>query len=632
MAVVRNALRPTVPMPTRQGFFDFFERERAIWQRWREIVSSRPSRPRRDPRPDERRSFAPRRVIPDRTRPDHRSLPLARRTRSGRLVSSLAQVSKTRRDRSADRPADTVVVDSDPRRARIARAARLRLGAWGSRIAALLASGLIHIFVLLSAVAILGPFGKGPPRAEESTVIEIRLIDLQAPAPARKSEAAPPKPEAPTPSPPVVLEANPLEAENPATEPGASGGGDAGESASAEPAPLVISRSTLPGPELPGRGRERSKSPGAGPGGPGIGSRSKGKADALRRYGGSELTENAVAAGLAWLALHQNGDGSWTADGFSRHCGNEAPCGGPGLDDFDIAVTALATLAFLGAGHEPERPGPYRQNVRRALDWLVSRQESNGAFGPEESGFFYDQSGATLALGEAWGATRSRVWGEAALSALGFIERAQQPGGGWDYFSDKTENRNDLSITGWVVLVYHAAKLARLAELPQTVEERLRGFLGRSFLLPGRGVYADRGLGAGRQTVNMTAVALLAHDYTGGDPAHPICVRAIREIVGSPPNSKAIDDWERTHQSYYYWYVATLCLFHYGGRHWDEWNLALQRVVLPLQESEGHARGSWRPEGSWIGASGGRVYATAMNVLTLEVYYRYPPLFANRKK
>ena len=36
----------------------------------------------------------------------------------------------------------------------------------------------------------------------------------------------------------------------------------------------------------------------------------------------------------------------------------------------------------------------------------------------------------------------------------------------------------------------------------------------------------------------------------------------------------------------------------------------------------GCARGSWPPTDQW-GAHGGRIYSTALAVLTLEVYYRF---------
>ena len=45
----------------------------------------------------------------------------------------------------------------------------------------------------------------------------------------------------------------------------------------------------------------------------------------------------------------------------------------------------------------------------------------------------------------------------------------------------------------------------------------------------------------------------------------------------------------------------------------------------------GCANGSWDPVDRW-GFEGGRVYATAINALTLEVYYRYDNVFGVGKK
>ncbi len=40
---------------------------------------------------------------------------------------------------------------------------------------------------------------------------------------------------------------------------------------------------------------------------------------------------------------------------------------------------------------------------------------------------------------------------------------------------------------------------------------------------------------------------------------------------------------------------------------------------------------AWAPEPNGVGHYAGRVYSTAINVLTLEVYYRYRPVFTVRK-
>ena len=65
-----------------------------------------------------------------------------------------------------------------------------------------------------------------------------------------------------------------------------------------------------------------------------------------------------------------------------------------------------------------------------------------------------------------------------------------------------------------------------------------------------------------------------------------------------------------------------------GGQRWEAWNHFIKKAVLPGQSRAGHEKGSWEPDANWLGSMGGRVFTTAMNVLTLEVYYRYPPLHA----
>lgn len=61
-----------------------------------------------------------------------------------------------------------------------------------------------------------------------------------------------------------------------------------------------------------------------------------------------------------------------------------------------------------------------------------------------------------------------------------------------------------------------------------------------------------------------------------------------------------------------------------GGANWDRWNKIVRDMVIDLQKPKdaGCARGSWDPDPRW-GQEGGRVYSTALAVLTLEAYYRF---------
>ncbi len=58
----------------------------------------------------------------------------------------------------------------------------------------------------------------------------------------------------------------------------------------------------------------------------------------------------------------------------------------------------------------------------------------------------------------------------------------------------------------------------------------------------------------------------------------------------------------------------------------------MKAALLPNQKLAKHGceNGSWDPSEDRWGFEGGRVYATAMNCLTLEVYYRYANVFGGR--
>jgi hypothetical protein len=116
----------------------------------------------------------------------------------------------------------------------------------------------------------------------------------------------------------------------------------------------------------------------------------------------------------------------------------------------------------------------------------------------------------------------------------------------------------------------------------------------------------------------MTAEALFCRLVLGMPADHPAAAEAIGLLARSPPTAAGYN--------VYSWYYATLASFHAGGPQWEAWNRQLQAALLPLQHrSGGPLDGSWDPDRVW-GGHGGRVYATALAALTLEVYYRYRPL------
>ena len=64
------------------------------------------------------------------------------------------------------------------------------------------------------------------------------------------------------------------------------------------------------------------------------------------------------------------------------------------------------------------------------------------------------------------------------------------------------------------------------------------------------------------------------------------------------------------------------------GPDWDAWNRKMRRRLIDTQCKDGCcATGSWDPQHDHWGSRGGRVMQTSLSALTLEVYYRYLPLY-----
>jgi hypothetical protein len=56
----------------------------------------------------------------------------------------------------------------------------------------------------------------------------------------------------------------------------------------------------------------------------------------------------------------------------------------------------------------------------------------------------------------------------------------------------------------------------------------------------------------------------------------------------------------------------------------------MRRILIETQETKGCAAGSWnrfQPEPDPWGNQGGRLMVRSLSALTLEVYYRYLPLY-----
>ena len=345
----------------------------------------------------------------------------------------------------------------------------------------------------------------------------------------------------------------------------------------------------------------------------------------LRRRGGNAATEKAVKGALAFLAARQTEAGYWDTDGFD---GNDEASDGGGWHGervpcpFDREVTALATLAFLGAGHT-HRAGPYRDHVARALAWL-SR--------PPDRATLFATAYATQALAEAYDLTGDASLQAAINAGIQVMVESRQPRGGWRYWPG-TRMASGVPTTTAVVCALRVARDAGFT-VADDYEEPVLQLLGRLVdRKTGRVAYTLDGHKFGyTPTTSNAASALLVRTWLGQTASHPEVALGLRALKKHRPKwsirfkTVKVKGVQRKVQigylQHYYWWHGTEALARLGGGAWSAWNGALKKALLPKQRKTGALAGSWDPAGTY-GKVGGRFFSTALCTLMLESYYRY---------
>ena len=334
----------------------------------------------------------------------------------------------------------------------------------------------------------------------------------------------------------------------------------------------------------------------------------KKRVEIIERLGGNPETEKAVMRALDWFTRNQEKNGSWD---------------GPG--DHDVAATGMAMLAYMGWGAKHTEAGPYQQPLIKAVDWMVQHVEKKGDLRPSKGGnYMYDHGIAAIAVAEAYSLTKDPRLRPVVERIVDFTVRAQNPKtGGWRYspYGEKGYNdRGDLSVTGWQIMALKSAQIGGVP-VPAETFDRARGFMDL--------------VGGGRNKGTYGY-------YTSNDPTSAMVAEGmfVQQLLGVPPTDPRMDESARflerelpsprqVSYNYYFWYYGCLAMHQHQGPVWERWNARLRPILLKGQidrSDRSDLDGSWDPAGQW-GSNAGRCVVTAMAALSLEVYYRYLPLY-----
>ncbi len=204
-------------------------------------------------------------------------------------------------------------------------------------------------------------------------------------------------------------------------------------------------------------------------------------------------TDKAIDSGLAFLKANQMRDGQF---GTNQYMGN-------------TAVTSLCALAFMAAGHQPNR-GKYGRCVTQALQFVLSKENVTGGqpgflHNPHASphGPMYGHGFATLFLAEVSGMVANKELSKEVhvklRKAVKCILESQNGEGGWRYQPFRKNGDADISVTICQIMALRRPqrRRGRVGREGQEVRRIRQALPGQAWLVPLHGAGRRRRRRAG---------------------------------------------------------------------------------------------------------------------------------------
>jgi len=336
-----------------------------------------------------------------------------------------------------------------------------------------------------------------------------------------------------------------------------------------------------------------------------------------------DKVDTACQRAVEFLMASQDGSGAIN-DADKRHAYNNP-------------MTALSVMALAAIGNQPSDTTREGECMRRALQFLVRPATDRssdaagfpGYLGGDDSSRMYGHGITALALTEMLGMgidkAQDRLIREKTQRAIDLTLRSQRVRkfdhrftGGWRYTPESGDA--DLSVSVWHLMALRSAKNAGILVPKESIDLAV-GYLRRS--------YESRRDAAGRPTDMKSGFA-----YTPGQgPTFAMVAAGLlaMQICGQydAPEVIGAANWLREHPLTYSdrWFFYGIYYYAQGmhKRGGDFADLARRKtesLLLPKQEANG----------AWIAEDGqergcGRVYCTALAVLSLSVKYHFLPIY-----
>jgi hypothetical protein len=331
-----------------------------------------------------------------------------------------------------------------------------------------------------------------------------------------------------------------------------------------------------------------------------------------------------VQKGLDWLKKNQNADGSWSGVG----------------GQYAVSMTALGGMAMLMEG-STLREGKYRDSVRKAADWLMSRTQANGLIGNpavhnEGGRYMYGHGFGMLFLaslvGEEDNEKRRKDLIKILEKAAKYTFDAQTIRGGWGYVSSKDSNSFDEgSVTITQLQGLRAARNAGVI-VPGDAIKKAIGYLKDATTEQGDVIYS---LTTRSKAISpaLTAAAICC-GFSAGEYDSPLVKKWFKychTAIGFPGDGRRQGHDEYTH---YYFSQAVYVLGEDrwakmfpdtragDALTWKTWRKALFDHLKNTQSADG----SWS-SGNWTAQRVGPVYVTAVYICVMQLDKATLPIY-----
>jgi len=284
------------------------------------------------------------------------------------------------------------------------------------------------------------------------------------------------------------------------------------------------------------------------------------------------------------------------------------------------------------------REGKYKDNIKRAVDWLMARSMPNGMIGnpniPGEAGrYMYGHGFGMLFLASVVGdeedADRRRKLVDILERAAKFSFDAQTNRGGWGYISAKEgSNFDEGSVTVTQVQALRAARNAGIAVPPDVIKMALK-YLQDSTNEQGGVIYSLGGGGGGDGRPALTAAAVSC-GFSAGEYNSPLVKKWLKFCQNHVPIGLGGAN-RFGHDEYTHYYYAQ-AMYVLGDAGWAKlfpgskeseqlgWTKYKKAVFDNLKNTQG-------TDGSWNGGHVGPVFITGVYLTVLQLDKSTLPIY-----